>query len=81
MRFVECAACAAKPGSPTLCASCVANRGEISRLTSELKDERMRNEALRRGLAAGAHDAGCLESRLIGLINQISQTDGVRSEE
>lgn len=30
--FTECAACSAKPGAPTLCPSCVANRDEIHRL-------------------------------------------------
>lgn len=29
MDFVECATCAAKPGSPTLCASCLHNRAVI----------------------------------------------------
>lgn len=81
MRFIECASCAAKPGSPTLCASCVANRAEISRLTAELDAERRRNEALRRGLVSGAHDAACLESRLKGLITQLGHTDGVPSGE
>lgn len=27
--FVECASCAAKPGSPTLCAACLSNRAAI----------------------------------------------------
>ena len=31
--FVECAACAAKPGSPTLCDSCVHNRHVIHHLS------------------------------------------------
>lgn len=32
--FKECAACAAKPGSPTLCPSCLHNRTTIDRLTA-----------------------------------------------
>lgn len=32
-RFMECAPCAAKPGSPTLCASCVWNRDLIDKLS------------------------------------------------
>lgn len=34
--FVECDACAAKPGSPVLCAGCLANRNTIGRLTKAL---------------------------------------------
>lgn len=30
LRFMECDACAAKPGSPTLCAGCLHNRDVIS---------------------------------------------------
>lgn len=30
--FVECDACAAKPGSPTLCRGCLANRALIAYL-------------------------------------------------
>ena len=33
--FMECSACAAKPGSPTLCASCLHNRRVICELTRE----------------------------------------------
>jgi hypothetical protein len=32
MEFVECDTCAAKPGTPALCAGCLANRETISRL-------------------------------------------------
>jgi hypothetical protein len=31
--FKECPTCAAKPGSPTLCGSCLHNRAVISELT------------------------------------------------
>jgi len=34
MQFVECATCAAKPGSPPLCGSCYHNRTVIDRLDS-----------------------------------------------
>lgn len=30
--FVECDACTAKPGTPTLCAGCLANRHTITNL-------------------------------------------------
>ena len=30
--FMECAACAAKPGHPTLCPSCLSNRSAIAAL-------------------------------------------------
>ncbi len=32
LEFMECSACAAKPGSPTLCASCLSNRWLIDNL-------------------------------------------------
>ena len=35
--FTECASCAAKPGSPSLCDSCYNNRGEILKLNLEIK--------------------------------------------
>ena len=35
--FVECVACAAKPGSPGLCAPCLHNRSAISNLLEERK--------------------------------------------
>ncbi len=35
--FRECAACAAKPGSPTLCDACLHNRGALSRLHSVVR--------------------------------------------
>jgi hypothetical protein len=43
--FVECPECAAKPGSPYLCTSCIQNRALISFLKREnvrLIDESMR---------------------------------------
>ena len=33
--FAECASCAAKPGSPTLCPACLHNRATISQLRAE----------------------------------------------
>ena len=33
--FSECATCAAKPGSPTLCSACLHNRATINRLRAE----------------------------------------------
>ncbi len=40
--FVECATCAAKPGSPALCASCVSNRRLIYKLQNivDYRDKR-----------------------------------------
>lgn len=40
--FVECAACAAKPGSPVLCTSCLTNRATISRLRERIAKLDMR---------------------------------------
>ena len=42
--FKECASCAAKPGSPTLCASCLNNRRLIDRCGAE-RDEALRELA------------------------------------
>lgn len=36
-RFRECASCAAKPGSPTLCVACLHNRATIDRLLASLR--------------------------------------------
>lgn len=36
--FVECPQCDAKPGSPTLCPSCLSNRGTISRLNERIEE-------------------------------------------
>jgi hypothetical protein len=35
--FKECESCAAKPGSPTLCAACLHNRTTIDRLLAALR--------------------------------------------
>jgi uncharacterized membrane protein SirB2 len=32
-KFMECVSCAAKPGSPTLCESCIHNRAAIEQLS------------------------------------------------
>lgn len=37
LEFQECATCAAKPGSPSLCASCLHNRHAIGVLDRRLK--------------------------------------------
>ena len=36
--FMECAACAAKPGMPALCQSCLTNRSTIERLQAEIRN-------------------------------------------
>ncbi len=35
--FEECATCAAKPGSPTLCRSCISNQALIYKLQGQVK--------------------------------------------
>jgi hypothetical protein len=35
LKFIECDACAAKPGAPMLCAGCLQNRLVIEQLLSE----------------------------------------------
>lgn len=39
MEFKECDGCSAKPGSPTLCKSCLHNRQVISDLNKDFKDQ------------------------------------------
>lgn len=39
IRFRECSVCAAKPGAPTLCQSCLNNRGLESRLYRSVENE------------------------------------------
>jgi len=36
--FAECADCAAKPGSPTLCRACLHNRATINQLRAEREE-------------------------------------------
>ena len=38
LEYTECETCAAKPGSPTLCAGCLNNRTHIGRLEAALRD-------------------------------------------
>jgi hypothetical protein len=37
IEFMECAACAAKPGSPALCEACLHNRKIVSELNHRIK--------------------------------------------
>lgn len=37
LTFIECPTCAAKPGSPTLCTSCLINRDAIEKLHKEFE--------------------------------------------
>ena len=36
--FAECALCAAKPGSPTLCTTCLHNRATVNQLRAEREE-------------------------------------------
>ena len=36
MEFVECSSCAAKPGAPTLCESCLSNRAVIQQFKQQI---------------------------------------------
>jgi len=38
LEFRECDACAAKPGCPTLCNGCLANRAVIGRLQKKIEE-------------------------------------------
>jgi hypothetical protein len=56
--FVECDACSAKPGSPELCAGCLANRHTIGLLRRALRASADRNltlEELALSLEHGHH--------------------------
>jgi hypothetical protein len=75
--FVPCYACSSKPGSPSLCRGCLANRQTITEL-QEQRDAFKRkgaetSELARRAAAQAAHEAASLESRLLGLITSIEK--------
>jgi hypothetical protein len=84
--WMECAECSAKPGSPTLCASCIHNRDTVLRLqrmvdlgeklraesAANLQAERDCNFGLGKQLVAAAHDAASLESRLTGMLKSLN---------
>jgi hypothetical protein len=55
IEFQECAACAAKPGAPTLCAACLHNRTTINRLCAQVESTRhpLTKEEVRAALHAG----------------------------
>lgn len=36
--FMECAACAAKPGAPQLCAACLHNRTELAKVRAKVAE-------------------------------------------
>lgn len=40
LEFMECESCSQKPGSPTLCPSCLHNRRAIDKLSLELKKKK-----------------------------------------
>jgi hypothetical protein len=42
--FVECPQCAAKPGSPALCGSCITNRSTIWELNKVIKTSSLKTE-------------------------------------
>lgn len=47
VEFKECAACAAKPGSPQLCASCLSNRKVIEAFKFHLREKRCKKDPKR----------------------------------
>jgi len=46
LEFVECPECASKPGSPTLCDSCLKNRNSISKLKQELENRLKQQDSI-----------------------------------
>ena len=48
--FMECATCAAKPGSPQLCASCLHNRADLAKARAKSEERRRLLEKHRIGL-------------------------------
>ena len=65
--FMECSICAAKPGSPTLCPSCLHNRALIGRLENQSKNfasamkkfaPDLTTEFVQRYMAATTREAG-----------------------
>ena len=47
--FMECAACAAKSGSPQLCAACLHNRAELAKVRAKSEERRKALESLKMG--------------------------------
>lgn len=47
VEFRECDTCAAKPGSPYLCAGCLNNRNTINKLEVELQHLRQKQDIIR----------------------------------
>jgi hypothetical protein len=69
-QFMECAECRSKPGSPTLCPSCLHNRTLVSKLSAALKTQdsmAQENEDLWREVAALASDLNAHKATLLGL--------------
>lgn len=77
--FVECDTCAAKPGSPSLCAGCLANRHIITLLKKEISRGRssqvvdlrqfksgvgVKAVDLRRGMTIDVHGVRCTVDRI-----------------
>lgn len=69
--FVPCRWCSTAPGSPSLCRGCLANRQTITELR-ETRDAQLKLlVGVHRALKGAAHEASCLESRLVGVITAI----------
>ena len=59
IEFIECPQCAAKPGMPTLCPSCLQNRTAISKLNARVQE-------LETALAIVAKTVGLVSERKAG---------------
>lgn len=80
-RFVECAACAAKSGSPVLCAGCLRNRATIAQLETELAEALSHEGAKDLALEElEEHDylaCNCVYQVLIALDDEVDQSKPV----
>jgi hypothetical protein len=68
IEYQECAECAAKPGSPTLCPSCLHNRTQINRLVADLEESLKQFHKLAKYLGACRDGAigGVIDMRCYG---------------
>lgn len=69
--FVPCRTCSTAPGCPSLCRGCLANRQTIAELREARQKQLDLLRRLHQSIANAAHDASCVESRLLGITTAI----------
>lgn len=71
LEFVPCWSCSTAPGAPHLCRGCLANRQTITELREQRQKQLDMLLRLQQGIRNAAHEASCVESRLIGIATAI----------